>query len=572
MMETESSHASHSNWVDALSRAISRKDFQSILTITESLLNNFPQDTGLIVNRQAALIALGKANLLSKEFDAIGDEIFENDDLAINYFDFLYHEEKFEELFHFIFLCASQERLDQAKEYIVSATEKFQHIRSSEFLEAEASLTYQGELPLYDRIMLSFSQPHERPCLPDATRRVPILYLQVDVLLRQIANGHHATGIQRAICEIINAIPCSNAVRVFFFRPEMSYPVSISSLEFLDILKSDVGRHKAWRLLFGPVSHFGVEEANGFLPSSIDKVVLLDCFWACPAGRLAAFLDECKCESFLMIYDLIPLTVPGEPADGRAFEASLGVLEKRVDGFLAISNFTKSVVDRYLYEKGIRKACISVPLAQQKPSEFGVFLGNSRTSLADRFLIEDLLDKPFVLTVSSVSGRKRILETAEAFLDTFDACREWFLVIVGHDPGHDRKLTEALLEACRESAGRIVWLKDVGDRDLDRLYQNCGFVTYLSRNEGWGLPIGEALAHGKLPLAHQDSSIPEVGGDLAVYCEADRKSVSMKLAQIMQDKSLRKRVEGSDVRSGLRTWRDVASDFLCSVDFNVRQR
>jgi glycosyltransferase involved in cell wall biosynthesis len=317
------------------------------------------------------------------------------------------------------------------------------------------------------------------------------------------------------------------------------------------------------------MDRFGSHEVNGFLPSSVDIIVLLDCFWANPLGRLAAFLDECQCDKFLMIYDLIPLTVPGEPADAKAFEVSLEVLEARVDGFLAISNFTRIMVERYLFQKSISRVCKSVPLAQQKPSEFEVFLGNSRTSLADKFLIADLLGKPFILSVSSVSARKRILETAEAFLDTLEENHEWLLVIVGQDPGHDRKLSDTLLEVCRKSAGRIIWLKNVGDRDLDRLYQNCEYVAYLSRIEGWGLPIGEALAYGKLPLAHRESSIPEVGGDFAMYCDVDRRSVATALFQIMQNEPLRKRLTGRELQNSLRTWHDVASDFLNSVGFEA---
>jgi glycosyltransferase involved in cell wall biosynthesis len=311
-------------------------------------------------------------------------------------------------------------------------------------------------------------------------------------------------------------------------------------------------------------------ESNGFIPLPTDTVVLLDLFWGCPIARLAAFLDECECETYLMIYDLIPLIEQGEPADEAVFKASLEVLQSRVDSFLAISNFTRHTVERYLFQKKISKKCIAVPLAQQKPSEFKIFFGNSETSFANQNLVEDLLDKPFILTVSSVSARKRILETAEAFHDTFESYPDWSLVIVGIDPGHDRKLTDALLDMCQESGGRIIWLKNVGDGDLDRLYQHCEFVTYLSRMEGWGLPIGEALAYGKLPLVHRKSSIPEVGGELAVYCDINKLAVTSALIQIMQDESLRKRAARADLQKSLRTWDDVASDFLKEVNFEFQ--
>lgn len=559
----------HIYWSSVLSRAIVKKDYYTILIASQFLLCLFPDDKKIICNRQAALIALGRAGNLSKEFDDLKDEILKDDDLTINYFDYLFHEKRFRELFYHIFCCLSQDGLERAKEYMISATEIIQHIKCAEMCDAEASLSCRSELPLYERIILSFTQDYKTPFQSEINVRKSTLYLQVDVLLRMIATGYRATGIQRAICEIINELPKTDEVRVFFFRPEMNYPVSICSLDFLEILNGDSGQNIAWSLLFEPVSVIHLCESNGFIPFPNDKVVLLDAFWACPIGRLAAFLDECQCEIYMMIYDLIPLTTPGEPADDNAFKVGLEVLETYVDRFLAISDYTRTMVERYLSQKEISKKCISVPLAQQKPSRFEVFLGNNRSSLADQFLIEDLLNKPFILSVSSVSARKRILETAEAFQDTFHLCPEWHLVIVGQDPGNDHTLTDALVDVCKRSEGRIIWLKNVGDGDLDRLYQHCAFVTYLSRNEGWGLPIGEALAYGKLPLAHHESSIPEVGSSFAVYCGVDRQSVASALLQIMQDEPIRKRMAKTDLQNSLRTWRDVADDFLQAVNFEV---
>jgi glycosyltransferase involved in cell wall biosynthesis len=88
--------------------------------------------------------------------------------------------------------------------------------------------------------------------------------------------------------------------------------------------------------------------------------------------------------------------------------------------------------------------------------------------------------------------------------------------------------------------------------------------------EGWGLPIGEALAYGKLPLVHRKSSIPEVGGELAVYCDINKLAVTSALIQIMQDESLRKRAARADLQKSLRTWDDVASDFLKEVNFEFQ--
>ncbi|PLS81050.1 glycosyltransferase family 1 protein, partial [Candidatus Saccharibacteria bacterium] len=47
----------------------------------------------------------------------------------------------------------------------------------------------------------------------------------------------------------------------------------------------------------------------------------------------------------------------------------------------------------------------------------------------------------------------------------------------------------------------ITPMKDVGDEELTWLYQNALFAVFPSFYEGWGLPIAEAVHHGKLVLS-----------------------------------------------------------------------
>ncbi len=61
----------------------------------------------------------------------------------------------------------------------------------------------------------------------------------------------------------------------------------------------------------------------------------------------------------------------------------------------------------------------------------------------------------------------------------------------------------------------------VSDADLARFYAHADFTVYPSRYEGWGLPVSESLAFGKLPVVAHNSSLPEAGRDLAAYFASD---------------------------------------------------
>jgi glycosyltransferase involved in cell wall biosynthesis len=67
--------------------------------------------------------------------------------------------------------------------------------------------------------------------------------------------------------------------------------------------------------------------------------------------------------------------------------------------------------------------------------------------------------------------------------------------------------------------GLIVQLYNVNDAELRLLYEAALFCLYPSFYEGWGLPVGEALALGKPVLSSDRGSLPEVGGDLVRYVD-----------------------------------------------------
>lgn len=57
--------------------------------------------------------------------------------------------------------------------------------------------------------------------------------------------------------------------------------------------------------------------------------------------------------------------------------------------------------------------------------------------------------------------------------------------------------------------------------DLLNLYANASVVLYPSRYEGFGLPIIESLASGTPVITCDNSSLREVGGDIALYVDPD---------------------------------------------------
>ncbi|MDO4805735.1 MAG: glycosyltransferase [Coriobacteriales bacterium] len=84
----------------------------------------------------------------------------------------------------------------------------------------------------------------------------------------------------------------------------------------------------------------------------------------------------------------------------------------------------------------------------------------------------------------------------------------------------------------------------IDNAELDQLYDSCRFLLYPSRNEGYGLPVAEAMLHGMPSVASRVSSIPEVTGSAAVYVSpTSEDSIYRGISLMMDDDYYEKMLE-----------------------------
>ena len=69
--------------------------------------------------------------------------------------------------------------------------------------------------------------------------------------------------------------------------------------------------------------------------------------------------------------------------------------------------------------------------------------------------------------------------------------------------------------------GKILLIDSPSDSELATLYEDCMFTIYPSFYEGWGLPVTESHAYGAPCISSNRTSLPEAGGDLALYFDPD---------------------------------------------------
>jgi len=142
----------------------------------------------------------------------------------------------------------------------------------------------------------------------------------------------------------------------------------------------------------------------------------------------------------------------------------------------------------------------------------------------------------YILFVGTLQPRKNISRLIEAFSKLSD--KDLTLVVVGKKGW----MYEEILSSPKEFgvSNRVLFLDTVGDEDLPTFYKNAQFFILPSLYEGFGLPVLEAMQYGCPVIISNVSSLPEAGGDAAMYVDPeDASDITEKMEKLLKDSSLK---------------------------------
>ncbi len=161
--------------------------------------------------------------------------------------------------------------------------------------------------------------------------------------------------------------------------------------------------------------------------------------------------------------------------------------------------------------------------------------------------------RPYLLAMSSASPHKNIERLLEAWRQLWHrGVRSYDLVLVGHVPAGWS--ADALPEGVRQRG----WLPQ---DELDGTLRAAAGLVFPSLYEGFGLPLLEAMARG-VPVASSNVfSLPEVGGDAALYFDPENTTeMAHALQRLITDTMLRQSLAEAGVRNAARfTWEACAT-------------
>lgn len=174
----------------------------------------------------------------------------------------------------------------------------------------------------------------------------------------------------------------------------------------------------------------------------------------------------------------------------------------------------------------------------------------------------------YLLCVGTIEPRKNIERLVAAFERLADDDAELHLVLAGQ-PGWRRGPIERRIYASRWR-DRIVVTGYVSADDAAALIDGAAVVCYVSIYEGYGLPVIEAMAHGKPVVTSDRTSMPQAAGGAAVLVNPfDVEDI----VRGIRDARRRSDELGAlgRLRAARRTWADVAAEHWSVYEWVARR-
>ena len=171
---------------------------------------------------------------------------------------------------------------------------------------------------------------------------------------------------------------------------------------------------------------------------------------------------------------------------------------------------------------------------------------------------------PFLLAVGTREPRKNYPRLIEAFGLAADDLGETRLVVAGQ-PGADDPAIDAALDRLDPTVrARVELLGFIDDPTRSGLLAAATVFVFPSIDEGFGLPLLEAMEAGVPIVAARAGAIPEVAGDAALLVDPfDPADMARALVLALEDGALRARLRAAGFTQAAHfTWETTADELL----------
>lgn len=321
---------------------------------------------------------------------------------------------------------------------------------------------------------------------------------------------------------------------------------NIEKLNFKNVKVSVVSfgwlNNKYFRKLYYKITRFF--PVAFFIPF-IERDVLnkMDIYHSCNDAIPRFIRKRKRVKKFFTALDLIPLIRPDFSNQFQGFTHKLYTTLPNDVRILAISQSTKN--DILKFRNDLKEDQIRVVYLGASKQFF--FQLDASFQLKDKLLKYGLKPKQYFLTINAVAKYKNFEFVLDGFISfqKKSLVKDTKMVVIGIN--REKTYKDYLFNKYGEYES-IVFLENLLDEELTHLYNGAKAFLYMSKYEGFGLPVLEAMQCGTPVICSNSTSIPEIVEDAALTCDpTDSETFTSYLERISMDSNL----ESSLIKRGL---------------------
>lgn len=282
--------------------------------------------------------------------------------------------------------------------------------------------------------------------------------------------------------------------------------------------RTGIGRYLA-NLLAGLEQHGGIIDGRSIEPILLGPAPLFDLGGGATAAErhgAQVFYSPyykipfgLKLPALATVHDLIPLGFP--PPARWIFRARLAHALSCADRIVTVSETsrTKILAMGVAPERIVLAPNCVAPGLTPRPSPDDAAVLSRHALSSKRFVLAAIDRRPY----KNLAGLLRAWERVRTDLP----------LVVTTEPSDPQD-------------PRVRFLGRVGEAEMRTLYRHATLVVHPSFDEGFGLPVLEAMASGTPVAAARAGAVPEVGGDAVAYFDpADFEEIARVVSDLLAD-------------------------------------
>ena len=321
-----------------------------------------------------------------------------------------------------------------------------------------------------------------------------------------ISEHDYGAGIQRTVKEIVKEAYCSSrrgfeAVAVKRVSDHMVLSENWLNKQHL-LLPFEVGSGEGEKIEFKPG----------------DNLLMLDASWQSYEAFKPIFIAARRANIpiITVLYDLLPIRLPPGnivPGGAKWFESWVRKAVAESDSIICISKTVADDLIAFIREKNLKPSGLKIGwwhLGYKQPKTI------SKSEISKQ--IHRLTIEPYCLMIGTIEPRKNHALALETFENLWKLGFDLNLVLAGRAGWMVDDLM-AKISSHNQLGKRLFFIEAPSESEINFLYKKASMLLFISKGEGFGLPLVEAASYNIPIVCSKIPAFEEIGKNHVLYVD-----------------------------------------------------